>query len=257
MKKTLYILLTYIFTLNISFIGLAQQNNYKEGSPAWLVDMFFKQLQFPDKENYLSGEMIKDLKNPTIGEELNGKGNVVFKQVESEGNKCVYRIYIGGSDKAANFYCFMSDISGNWKIEAIRKFQVPAFIYDAVDSLSQIGNLPDSVSSLLKSLKLIVGPDDDLQKYLMENIDNFYNLVGAFQNKATEKLNELMGSLNMSSIFTDENYPKCIFVSITEFGRKETGYIYCTNRANLPQISPERFIYLENVLPNWFVFRAM
>ena len=253
MKKILYILLTYIFTLGISFTGIAQQ----KGSPAWLVDMFFKQSQFLDKGNYLSGEMIKDLKNPTIGEELNGKGNVVFKQVESEGSKCVYRIFIGGSDKAANFYCFMSDISGKWKIEAIRKFQVPAFIYDVVDSLSQIGNLPDSVSSLLKSLKLIVGSDDDLQKYLMENINNFYNLIDTFQNKATEKLNELMSSLNMNSIFTDENYPKCIFVSITEFGRQEAGYIYCGNRANLPQISPDRFIYIENVLPNWYVFRAM
>jgi hypothetical protein len=44
---------------------------------------------------------------------------------------------------------------------------------------------------------------------------------------------------------------------VAEFGRQETGFIYATNKTNLPQISPERFTYIENVLPNWYVFRAM
>ena len=257
MKKNNYILLICILVLGITATGVAQQFNPRGGSPIWIVDMFFKQSHFPDKENYLSGEMVKDAKNPTIGEELNGKGNVVYKEVESEGNRSVYRINIGGSDKAANFYCYLSNISGKWKIEAIRKFQVPVFIYDAVDSLSKISDLPDSVSSLLRSLKLIVGPDDDLQNYLTENINDFYNLIGAFQNKATEKIDELMNDLNMGYIFTDENYPQCVFISITEFGSREAGYIYSASKTNLPQISPDRFIYIENVLPNWYVFRAL
>ena len=256
MEKIHYIILIFLFAYGIPF-SLAQQNSYTAGSPDWLVDMFFKQPQFPNKENYLSGEMLKDAKNPTIGEELKGAANVTIRQIEVVNGKSVYGINIGGNGNSANFYCFLSNISGNWKIEAIRKFQVPAFIYDAVDSLSGIKNLPDSVASLLKSLELVVGSDEELQKYLTENINDFYNLVGAFQNKATERLNELMNSLAMDYIFTDKNYPDCIFVSVAEFGRQETGFIYATNKTNLPQISPERFIYIENVLPNWYVFRAM
>jgi len=256
MKKNPYIILIFLCTCGITFT-FAQQNYYKSGSPDWLVDMFFKQTQFPNKENYLSGEMLKDAKNPTIGEELNGGANVTIKQFEAVNGKSVYGINIGGNRNSANFYCFLSNISGSWKIEAIRKFQVPAFIYDAVDSLSRIKNLPDSVASLLKSLELVVGSDEELQNYLAENINDFYNLVGAFQNKATERLNELMSRLALDYIFTDKNYPNCIFVSIAQFGRQEAGFIYSTNKAGLPQISPERFIYIDNVLPNWYVFRAM
>ena len=70
MKKNNYILLICIFVLGITATGVAQQFNPRGGSPIWIVDMFFKQSHFPDKENYLSGEMVKDAKNPTIGETL-------------------------------------------------------------------------------------------------------------------------------------------------------------------------------------------
>jgi len=255
MKKNLYIILFFI--TGIVPTGIAQQNNFEAGSPEWLVDMFFNQPQFPGKENYFVGEMLQDVKNQTIGEELNGAGTVIINEVESDNKLSVYRINIGGNGNTANFYCYLTNVNGVWKIEAIRKFQVPAFIYDVVDSLSQLSSLPDSLSSLLKSLQLVVGPDDDLQTYFTENINSFYNLVGAFQNKATDKLNELMNSLYLDYIFTDEKFPNCIFILVSELGSMEVGYIYAANKKDLPGISPGRFIYVEGVLPNWYVFRAM
>jgi|AP12_2_1047962.scaffolds.fasta_scaffold12731_2 hypothetical protein len=39
--------------------------------------------------------------------------------------------------------------------------------------------------------------------------------------------------------------------------RFEIGYIYSLNKSSLPDITPKRFIYIEEVLPKWFVYRAM
>jgi hypothetical protein len=251
------ILLFLIITL-ISFVNVAAQNSiYPVNSPEWLVDMFFKQNLFPDKEKYFAGEMIQDVSYPTIGEELQGRASVFFRKIELGNQSGVYGITVRDNGGNANFYCYLKKTDGIWKIESIRKFQLPKFIYSSVDSLSQINNLPDSVSSLLSSLKLMIGPDEDLKKFLSENTDNMYNIIGAFEKNEKNKLGKLMNKLSLDYIFVDKLYPQCVFILVGGFERIEVGFIYSKNNSVLPQMSPERFIYVEEVLPNWYVYRAM
>ena len=257
MYKYNLFLLSFILSL-ISFVTVpAQKSIYPKNSPEWLVDMFFKQTQFPNKEKYLIGEMMQDVNYPTIGEELNGRAIVTFKKIELNDRTGVYGVVIKDDGNTANFYCYVRNISENWKIEAVRKFQLPGFIYSSADSLSRIENIPDSVSSLLKILKLIIGTDEQLKFFLSENINDFYKIVGAFDNKRVDDLNLIMNKLNLEYIFIDENYPQCIFILIGGFDRIEVGYIFSKNKSFVPKISPERFIYIEEALPNWYVFRAM
>jgi hypothetical protein len=223
MYKFNLFLLGFIFVL-VSFINVfAQKSIYPKNSPEWLIDMFFKQTQFTEKEKYFYGEMLQDANYPTIGEELHGRANVIFRKVELNNRKGVYSVVIKDNGSTANFYCYLSNVSGTWKIEAVRKFQLPKFVYSAVDSLSQISNLPDSSSSLLNMLKLVTGTDDDLKLYLSDNINDFYNTVGAFENQRENDLRILMDKLNMDSIFMDQIYPQCIFILIGGFGRLEVG----------------------------------
>jgi len=257
MNKHNSFLLSIILSL-LSFTTVpAQKSVYPENSPEWLVDMFFKQTQFPEKEKYLIGEMMQDVNYPTIGEELKSRATVTFRKIELNNQTGVYRIVIKDDGNTANFYCYVSNISGSWKIEAVRKFQLPGFIYSSADSLSRIENLPDSVSSLLKILKLMIGTDEQLKLFLSENINDFYNIAGAFDSKRADDLNFLMNKLNLEYIFIDENYPQCIFILVGGFDRIEVGYIFSKKKSYVPKISPERFIYIEEVIPNWYIYRAM
>ena len=63
--------------------------------------------------------------------------------------------------------------------------------------------------------------------------------------------------LNLEYIYIDEIYPQCIFILVGGFDRIEVGYIFSKNKSSMPKISPERFIYIEEVLPNWYVYRAI
>ena len=86
---------------------------------------------------------------------------------------------------------------------------------------------------------------------------DFYNVVGSFDNKHADDLNFLMNRLNLEHIFTDENYPQCIFILVGGFGRIEVGFIFSKIKSSLPKNSPEQFIYIDEVLPNWYVYRAI
>jgi hypothetical protein len=257
MNKYNVFLLSLFFSLISISTAPAQKSIYPKNTPEWLVDMFFKQTQFPDKEKYLSGEMMQDVNYPTIGEELDGRATVTFRKIELINQAGVYGIVIKDDGNTVNFYCYVRNISGNWKIEAVRKFQLPGFIYSSADSLSRIENLPDSVLSLLKTLNLIIGTDEQLKLFLSENINDFYNITGAFDNKRADELIFLMNKLNLEYIYMDENYPQCIFILVGGFDRLEVGYIFSKNKSSVPKISLGRFIYIEEVLPNWYVYRAI
>lgn len=235
----------------------AQQSIYPQSSPEWLVDMFFKQENFQDKIEFLTGEMRQDAQYPTIGEELKGGANVLFRKVKLKTNSALYAIDITGNGSNAIFYCYLIKDSGRWKINAIRKFQLPKFIYTVADSLSFLPNKSEADNKLLTSIGLIIGNDENLKSYLSKNINDLYNIVDAFENEEKEELKLLMDKLCLDYIYADVNYPGCVFVQISRFERIEAGFIYTSNAAGLPKISPERFILVEEVLPNWFIYRAM
>ena len=45
----------------------AQEIVLPDGSPEWLIQMFFKSENFSDKEKYFTGEMKDEVSYPTIG----------------------------------------------------------------------------------------------------------------------------------------------------------------------------------------------
>jgi len=249
----LCILLLVIFSLPI----YAQGNNYAKGSTEWLMDMYFSQPQFPQKEKYFSGEMLQDVIYPTIGEELNNSDSVSFRKIAANNQSQVYSVTINDKMHSTSFYCYLFNESGNWKIDAIRKFQLPGFIYEAADSLATIINPSDSVLSLQRMLALMISTDEELKTFLSDNVNALYSLISDFENNRHSRLELLMNQFGLESIYYDELYPGCIFILVGTVDRLEVGYIFSSNRSGLPSITPKRFIYIEEVLPKWFVYRTM
>jgi hypothetical protein len=254
LKTFLTILLLIFFTAP----NFYTQIEYKtKDSPEWLIDMYFSKAQFTGKANYFTGGMIEEANEPTIGEELNGSANISYREIVSENMKAVYAIEVKLDKGVIDFYCYMLETNEGWKIEAVRRFLLPGFIYSAKDSLSQFKNLSSSDSDLLKLVNLLTSSDAELKKYLRDNVNDFYKLVLYIEDEDEKNIQNLLNVLNIDAVYQDDKFPGCIFLQIGAFDKTEMGYFYRGKSSLLPEISPNRFIYIEEILPKWYIYRII
>ncbi|MGB5529950.1 MAG: hypothetical protein WBQ32_08265 [Ignavibacteriaceae bacterium] len=251
MQKVQVIIIFCFSLLNI----LAQ--DYVKDSPEWLVISFFQQESFPDKSRYYTGEMINDVENLTIGEEINGKGEIKFHKIKDTNDECVFSVEVSIDNKVIDFYCFLVGQTGIWKINAVRRFLLPAFIYMAYDSLSNLSSLSANDSTFYLSLKLFTMNDSELKNYLNLHLRELQELIRYFDEDHSVEIKKGLTSLGCSAVFKDRNYPGCVFVQILAFEKMEAGFIYNTEPSELPKVSPKGFICVEEVAPGWFIYRMI
>jgi len=69
--------------------------------------MFFKSENFSDKEKYFTGEMKDEVSYPTIGEGLNGKGEVYFYLFSSGEDQKAFAINLKINSSDLDFYSYL------------------------------------------------------------------------------------------------------------------------------------------------------
>jgi len=248
--------------LNISFfiflfsIQILPQQFLPE-SPEWLVNMFFSKTNFPEKADYYAGEMLNESDQPTIGEELNGEGEISFHQIKATVNKIVFAVEVKHDQKVIDCYCFLINQDNAWKIFAIRRFLLPDFIYTVRDSLSELSSLSSNDSTFYLSLKLFTMTDNDLKNYLKTNLNKFHEFVNYFNSNMGDEVDKGLISVGCNAIYGDKRYPGCVFIQILTFENMEAGFIQAADSVLLPEISVGKFIYIEEVSAGWFVYRVM
>lgn len=248
-----------IKTLIVVFISIQPltAQHFQTGSPEWLVDTFFRQPVFDNKASYYSDEMVNYLNKPSAGEELKGKAEISFHQIQADNNACVFAIEIITEKKVIDFYCYLIKESDSWKISAVRRFLLPDFLYAVHDSLLTLSSLSSSDSSLLKTITLFIKNDDELKNFVNEHLEDLNELVSFFSKKNNESVNKKLNELGCSAVFLDKNYAGCIFVQIASYKKMEAGFIYASGSAKLPVMSEKKFIYIEEVLTGWYLYRIM
>jgi hypothetical protein len=235
----------------------AQKSNLTPGSPEWLVDMFFNQNRFDEKADYYAGEMLNEVDQPTIGEELSGSAVVSSRVLVSNDDEFVFAVEVKVEEIAIEFYSYIIKTADGWKINAIRRFLLPKFVYSVVDSLSTLTNLSADDSSLFIPLKFLTMNDIQLKAFLTEHSDELYDLAWFFKHEEDANIEASLSSLGCSGIFMDEKYSGCVFIQASSFEMMEVGFINAGADSVLPEISPYDFVYIENVLPGWYVYRLM
>jgi hypothetical protein len=199
--------------------------------------------------------MLEESDKQTIGEELNGKGEIFFHQINATNDENVFAVEVKLENKVIDFYCYLQKQNDVWKIYAVRRFILPDFVFQVLDSLSQLSSLADS--SFYLSLKLFIQNDAQLKEYFVTNSNAFNNLINYFNQDNKAEGDRMLAKLGLNAIFRDKNFPGCIFVVINSFQNIGAGFIYAGDSAKLPEISVNDLIYLEEIIPGWFVFRSI
>ena len=230
---------------------------FSTGSPEWLVDMFFRAEKFSDKANYYTGEMSNDTNKLTIGEVLEGNGEVLFHQIKSENDECVFSVEINLDNQIIDMYAYLVKSGKEWKMNAVRRFLLPSFVYRVYDSLSNLETFSSQDSALYLSLNLFLMNDSELKSYVTNHIDELNNLVWQFNQKESAEVDKLLSELGCSAVFLDTNFPGCLFIQISSFEKMESGFIFTSGSFKLPEISYKDFVYIEEVSNGCFVYRIM
>ena len=249
------VLIKFLFLFFISAQTFSQQ--FSSGSPEWLVDMFFSKNNFPDKAEYLAGEMIEDANQKTVGEELNGEGEVSFHLIKSTNSTCVFAVEVQTENNIMDFYAFLGMDNDRWNIISVRKFLLPAFIYTVRDSLQNLNEFSKADSVFLLSLKLFTASDRELKNYLSSNLEKFQELISLFAKNEKDRADLTLSSIGCNAIYKDNKYPGCTFIQILKFEDMEVGFIETADSNLLPAISFGEFVYLEEVVEGWFIYRTM
>jgi len=251
------ILIKITFLILIAVPGLFSQQ-YTEGSPEWLVDMFFSSSLFLEKSDYYTGEMTKDIEQPTIGEELNdNNAQILFYKIQDTDQEKTFAIELDLDGRVIDFYCYLKMVNDTWKIEAVRRFLLPGFLYSVQDSLSNLSSPSAADVNLQKTLELFTMNDARLKNYLTNNLDGFINIVWYFNQNEKEEVDKLLNVLRCNAVYKDNRFSNCIFIQINSFERMEAGFIYAADSSSVPPMSSAEFIYIEQVLPDWFIYRIM
>jgi hypothetical protein len=245
------LILFFIFCLPLS----AQQ--FSIGSPEWLVDKFFRAENFPAKAEYYTGEMLNDIDKKTIGEELNGSGEVLFHQIKATNDEYAFAVEVKTDEPVIDFYFYLTKVGDEWKINAVRRFLLPSFVYTVFDSLSNLKTLSNQDSLLYRSLGLFLMNDSELKSYVSNHLNELNNLVWNFNQKENNVVDKLLSVLGCNAVFRDTNFPGCLFVQISSFDKMESGFLYASGSFELPDISYRDFVYLEEVLNGWYIYRIM
>jgi hypothetical protein len=248
-------------TLNIfPFVLLAGQINSQQfsiGSPEWLVDTFFRAENFPAKAEYYTGEMLNDIDKKTIGEELKGSGEVLFHQIKATNEEYAFAVEVKTDEPVIDFYFYLTKVGDEWKINAVRRFLFPSFVYTVYDSLLNLQTLSYQDSLLYRSLGLFLMNDSELKSYFGNHLNQLNNLVWYFNQKENNEVDKLLSNLGCNAVFRDTNFPGCLFVQISSFDKMESGFIYTSGSFKLPDISYKDFVYLEEVSDGWYIYRIM
>lgn len=219
-----------------------------------LVKQFFSPHGISNKEFLYTGEMYRlYLDQTTLGEELPTNIEISYKKVEKNDTSAVYSVLLSQDSVGANYYIYLSNIENTWKLRALRSLALPPLYYMALEEFKKKENKSAEDSLDIKIMTLATSTDTEIKQFLIDHEAEFNELVKLAQkdfdaaSKTTKKLcvNTLVN--NGSGVLE--------FI-ISGMIDNSVGFLYVPDNATPPPITEDRYILIDEIVPNWYIFKT-
>lgn len=273
--------LSFLLCLSTMFLSgtIIQASHHGElevGYHKWVVANYFAEKEFPDLNKYISDkEKTSILSHPTFGESLSSPENASYHILHETDNSVIYSISLIEQGEHIDIYCYLSKYNNVWKIDAIRSMTETSKIERMVSKLTKKANLSESQKYLLENSRLILSSDEELKSYFESNVSKIQNIAFSFENaktsttvchvtcenpndgcasKTENKIVSMLKELNLHSVEKGSN--GSLAVVIGEVKDTKVGFMYNASKRNIPQMNPDKFYYVEQISPNWYIFKT-
>jgi hypothetical protein len=248
---------------------------------SWVVEQFYARPTFPDLRDYITGEFAEHFADAgTMGARLPPGVAVTSRAVRQDDSTAAFATALRNRDHAEDWYTFLRLTDGRWKIAAVRKLVVPPIHYVLLDSMlaRRAANiLPDSMVPMLNRMALVVSSDSAIAAYLSAHraellalsrrfaalprteavgVDGELAPAGSMAPEQLRSITTEMRALNIGALLRESEYPGCTFLKIGGSNDDHVGFIHAPAGCTPPAMAPDRFIYVEQVGPEWYVYKT-
>ena len=250
----------------------------KAKSHQWVVEQYLMADTFPDFHKYLSKKAEYGADTPVLGENIKyikDSTEVIrtYRLLLETDTMVVYAMTVSFLGKTSDMYLYMTFEDGDWKIKQLRTLAMTGFMEIIVDSLETMPTIPDSLVHLYKSCKLVLSSDAELKQFLKDNIEKFERLLSEYQNSeltthvlapdmlnAHESDNEQYSAIQkmlldfpLHLIKIENGYYNCNIGGMLD---NQVGYLYIPEGVEVPKMNAARFIYIEHIIGNWYIYKT-
>ena len=236
-----------IFLLLIPFSSFANSGEQ-------LVEQFFSPNGIDNKESVYIGEMLEHhLNDPTLGKNLSSDVSIKVRPLEKSTKREIYAVLLTKNDQSIDWYIYLKKDKDKWKLSAVRKLALPGFLYMAIESQKNNSNKTVEQEYKYQNMLLIVKSDAELKKVLLDNIEDFQKLVHLKSD--SNEIAKLTQKLNLNSVNKHINIG-VVDISIGGITDNSVGYFYVPTGSTVPRMSDDKYIYIEQIQDNWYLYKT-
>lgn len=184
-------------------------------------------------------------------------GNPDIRTLQHQEDQAVIVVSVMQGVECCEQYCFLQRIDAMWTIIAVKTMPYLTELRSARDALDRIEQRTPEQEAELFRYRLLTGADAGLRAYVVQNEPILRRIVELYQSGKRSQALKLARSISIIEIDEgeDEGSARIEFI-LGGMHDTAVGVLYVPRHEDVPSLTPSGFIYVEEVLPSFSVFRS-
>ncbi|HYG34378.1 MAG TPA: hypothetical protein VEC99_06315 [Clostridia bacterium] len=227
----------------------------ERGSAPWIVETFFGSAEFPDAAQYYTGEMLENLDKPPVGAFMPPGFSLSITLLEETPQRLVYRAAYSRTPKPADWYAYLEQSEGRWKLAAVRSFILPKPLREFYAQLKAMPNRTEEEEAEFLKMQQLLSSDVELRNFLRRKAGRFDGLVKFIAESAPrEEYVHLLRELRVEDGRLDSDGR--LILEIGGADGQSVGFMFVPGGHVPPRMDPGGFILVERVVGRWYLFKT-
>ena len=185
-------------------------------------------------------------KHQTIGA-LNPGLTYTTRVLHSSAARQVHAVRVTVERGSEDYYVYLAkDAHAGWRLSAVRRF--------APHALAHKDTRTPKEEHTYQSLLLITTADAELKKYMKDHLPTFERLLSAHRQNRRQDVTALCEQLHLCGIATDDGRIDFVIGGVLDHA---VGFLYVPPGHKPPALSASDYIYVENAVGRWYVYRRI
>lgn len=228
-----------------------------DGTPESLVDAFFSKAGIVDKAAVYTGDMLERfVDKPTLGQSLRDDVKITRRLIEKKLPQAVYAVEVRRTDTVIDWYVFLREEHHVWKLEAVRSLALMGPIQAEIHRLGHIPHRSVKQEQAYQNFVLTVASDQQLKAYLRTHYVQLQELV---ELALSGKIAEATAMAKARSLHLVQLLPgdkTIVQIMVGGILDNTVGFMWVPTGAVVPSMGPEEYIYIEEVIDCWYLYKT-